>query len=213
MKIKAIIFDKDGVLVNSEESKAIAWQQTLDRYDVKDGYAWYLSNLGPTSVFLSEKAIELFKLNENPEIISYQWQEKYSSIKDNVQPIKQNLEVLSILSNTYLIGVASSMDRVTIETEMLKFGYRQYIHVCVSGEDVACNKPAPDVYLKAAEMLKVKPSECIAIEDSPTGISAAKSAGMFCIGFKNPLYNLDLRQSDIIIEDLSTIDFTKLNSD
>ncbi|MFM6348795.1 MAG: HAD family hydrolase, partial [Dolichospermum sp.] len=73
--------------------------------------------------------------------------------------------------------------------------------------------PAPDVYLKAAEMLKVKPSECIAIEDSPTGISAAKSAGMFCIGFKNPLYNLDLRQSDIIIEDLSTIDFTKLNSD
>jgi len=197
MKIKAIIFDKDGVLVNSEESKAIAWQQTLDRYDVKDGYAWYLSNLGPTSVFLAEKAIELFKLNENPEIISYQWQEKYSSIKDNVQPIKQNLEVLSILSNTYLIGVASSMDRVTIETEMLKFGYREYIQACVSGEDVTRNKPAPDVYLKAAEMLKVKPSECIAIEDSPTGISAAKSASMFCIGFKNPLYDLDLGQSDL----------------
>ena len=212
MKIKAIIFDKDGVLVNSEESKAIAWQQTLDRYDVKEGYAWYLSNLGPTSVFLAEKAIELFKLNENPEAISYQWQKDYFLIKDNVQPIKQNLEVLSILSNTHIIGVASSMDRVTIETEMLKFGYRRYIQVCVSGEDVTRNKPAPDVYLKAAEMLKVKPSECIAIEDSPTGISAAKSAGMFCIGFKNPLYDLDLGQSDIITEDLSTIDFTKFNS-
>ena len=210
MKIKAIIFDKDGVLVNSEESKAIAWQQTLDRYDVKEGYAWYLSNLGPTSVFLAEKAIELFKLNENPGAISCQWQKDYFLIKDNVKPIKQNLEVLSILSNTHIIGVASSMDRVTIETEMLKFGYREYIQVCVSGEDVACNKPAPDVYLKAAEILKVKPFECVAIEDSPTGISAAKSAGMLCIGFKNPLYALDLRQSDMITEDLSTIDFTKL---
>jgi beta-phosphoglucomutase-like phosphatase (HAD superfamily) len=95
---------------------------------------------------------------------------------------------------------------------MLKFGYREYIQVYVSGGDVACNKPAPDVYLKAAEILKVKPFECVAIEDSPTGISAAKSAGMFCIGFKNPLYDLDLGQSDIITEDLSTIDFTKFNS-
>lgn len=212
MKIKAIIFDKDGVLVDSEESKAIAWQRTLERYDIKEGYSWYLSNLGPTSISLAEKSIKLFKINETPETVSHQWQKDYLLIKDNVQPIKRNLEVLSILSTTYLIGVASSMDRVTIETEMLKFGYRKYIHVCVSGEDVARNKPSPDVYLKVAEMLKVKPSECIAIEDSPTGISAAKTARMLCIGFKNPLYNLDLSQCDIFTEDLGAIDFTKLNN-
>jgi HAD superfamily hydrolase (TIGR01509 family) len=102
------------------------------------------------------------------------------------------------------------MDKATIETEMLKFGYLEYIQACVSGEDVANNKPAPDVYFSAVEMLGVKPSECVAIEDSPTGIDAAKSAGIFCIGFKNPLYDLDLRAADLIVTNLTQIDFTKL---
>jgi HAD superfamily hydrolase (TIGR01509 family) len=210
MEIKAIIFDKDGVLVDSEEVKATAWERTLNSYDVRDGFSWYLSHLGPSSESLAKEAIGAFNLDEDPERISREWHKNYLVIKDHVKPIKENLKLLSILAKTYLIGVASSMDKATIETEMLKFGYQEYIQACVSGEDVANNKPAPDVYFSAVEMLGVKPSECVAIEDSPTGIDAAKSAGIFCIGFKNPLYDLDLRAADLIVTNLTQIDFTKL---
>ncbi|NES17607.1 MAG: HAD family phosphatase [Symploca sp. SIO3E6] len=210
MQVKAIIFDKDGVLVNSEEVKATAWQQTLAYYGVKDGFSWYLLNLGPTSISLASKAINTFNLNEFADKISCEWHKNYLLIKDRVKPIKPNIRVLANLSNTYLIAIASSMDKVTIEAEMRKFRCREYIQVCVSGEDVGNNKPAPDIYLATSEILQVKPSECIAIEDSPTGICAAKSAGMFCIGFKNPLYDLDLSAADIIVKDLTQIDFTKI---
>jgi HAD superfamily hydrolase (TIGR01509 family) len=82
--------------------------------------------------------------------------------------------------------------------------------IAISGEDVTKNKPAPDIYLAAAKILQVKEFECVAIEDSPAGICAAKSAGIFCIGFKNPLYNLDLRAANLITNDLTRIDFTNI---
>jgi beta-phosphoglucomutase-like phosphatase (HAD superfamily) len=131
MAVKAIIFDKDGVLVDSEELKATAWQQTLNSYDVKDGFSWYLSHLGPSSISLAEKAIDMFSLDENPEKISRAWHRNYLLLKDRVKPIKENLKLLSALSRAYLIGVASSMDKVTIESEMQRFGYREYIRACI----------------------------------------------------------------------------------
>jgi beta-phosphoglucomutase-like phosphatase (HAD superfamily) len=210
MEVKAIIFDKDGVLVDSEEVKATAWQRTLNSYDIKDGFSWYLSHLGPSSVSLAEEAIDAFNLDKEPGEISREWQKNYLVIKDRVKPIKENFKLLSTLAKVYLIGVASSMDKATIEAEMLSFGYQEDIQACVSGEDVANNKPAPDVYLSVAEILQVKPSECVAIEDSPTGIDAAKSTGIFCIGFKNPLYDLDLRAADLIVTDLAHVDFAKI---
>lgn len=210
MEVKAIIFDKDGVLVNSEEIKATAWQHTLNSYDVKDGFGWYLTHLGPSSLSLAEKAIDMFKLDENPEKISREWHRNYYPIKNRVKPIKKNLQLLSTLAKSYLIGVASSMDKATIESEMQKFGCREYVQVCVSGEDVTNNKPAPDVYLVTTELLQIEPSKCVAIEDSPAGVSAAKSADIFCIGFKNPLYDLDLCAADLITTDLTQIDFTNI---
>jgi HAD superfamily hydrolase (TIGR01509 family) len=207
MGIRAIIFDKDGVLINSEELKATAWQHTLAVYGVENGFSWYLSNLGPTSLSLAQSARNLFKIKESSDKISKSWHEKFAVLKNSVRPIESNIELLKTLSRKYLIGVASSMDRETIEAEMRKFGCRKFIKVCLSGEDVAYNKPAPDVYLKSASILQVQPSECIAIEDSPAGIHAAKTAGMFCIGFKNDLYDLDLSEADIVLKDLNFFDF------
>jgi HAD superfamily hydrolase (TIGR01509 family) len=207
VKIKAIIFDKDGVLVNSEKLKAIAWQRTLEFYGVKDGFSWYLLHLGPSSLCLASMAIDTFNLDGVAEKISEEWDKNYREIEDSVEPIKENLESLATLASKYLIGLASSMDKKTIEAEMVRFGYREYIQACVSGEDVTNNKPAPDVYLATAQLLQVEPDECIAIEDSPTGISAAKNAGMYCIGFKNPLYDLDLGEADVVTENLSKIDW------
>lgn len=210
MKTKAIIFDKDGVLVNSEEIKATAWQQTLSSYLVEDGFSWYLRNLGPTCFSLASKAITQFQLHiSSPTMIANEWYENYQTIQHRVKPIEENLQLLSSLSKQYIIGIASSMDKETIESEMLRFGYWQYVTDCISGQDVRENKPAPYIYIEAAKILEVDPSNCIAIEDSPTGVRSAKSAGIRCVGFKNPLYDLDLSAADLVVSDLTQIDFAK----
>jgi len=210
MKPKAIIFDKDGVLADSEKLKATAWQQTLEPLGVQDGYGWYLRELGPSSVALATLAMETFSLDGDPEAIAQEWDHRYRAIEGAAEPIRDNLEILAHLSQGYAIAVASSMDQTSIVAELMRFGYRDYVEACVSGEDVANNKPAPDVYIKAAACLGVEPAECVAVEDSPTGVRAAKDAGIYCVGFKNPLYDLDLSEADLIATDLTRVDFANL---
>lgn len=205
MLIEAIIFDKDGVLADSEKLKAHAWQRTLQAYGVDQGSDWYLGNLGPPAVVLSEMAIATFRFQADPQEVANAWHAEYRATEHSTEPITANLQCLRQLARKYPIAIASSMDKATIESEMERFGYLQHISVCVSGEDVPNNKPAPDVYLAAATALNATPSRCVAIEDSPTGIRAAKTAGMLCIAYRNPLYCLDLSTADILTTDLNTV--------
>ena len=169
MLIEAIIFDKDGVLTDSEKIKAQAWQRTLQPYGVEQGIDWYLENLlGPAAVVLSEMAIATFRFQADPQEVANAWLAEYRAIEHSTEPITTNLQCLRLLARKYPIAIASSMDKATIESEMERFGYLQHISICVSGEDVPNNKPAPDVYLAAATALRVTPSNCVAIEDSPT---------------------------------------------
>ncbi|MBT8350451.1 MAG: HAD family phosphatase [Deltaproteobacteria bacterium] len=205
MLIEAIIFDKDGVLADSEKLKAQAWERALQPYGVDQGFDWYLENFGPSPVALSEMAIAAFRFHADAQEVANAWRTEYCAIEHSAEPITTNLQCLQRLARKYPIAVASSMDKAAIESEMERFGYLHHISICVSGEDVPNNKPAPDVYLAAATALNVTPSSCVAIEDSPTGISAAKAAGMLCIGYRNPLYCLDLSAADISTTDLYTV--------
>jgi beta-phosphoglucomutase-like phosphatase (HAD superfamily) len=155
MVIEAIIFDKDGVLADSEKLKAQAWHRALYRYGVDHGFDWYLENLGPSDVALAEMAIGKFRFQGNAQEVAKAWRAEYRPIEHSAEPITANLACLRRLSRKYPIAVASSMDKATIESEMGRFGYLRDISICVSGEDVPNNKPAPDVYLAAAAALNV----------------------------------------------------------
>lgn len=210
MTLKAVIFDKDGVLADSEKLKAEAWARTLADLGVSDGNKWYLRNLGPTTAALAKKAVDEFRVHAVIFDVVSAWNDCYKLLKHEVEPILDNLQVLSMLSRQYRIAIASSMDKSSIEHEIRRFGYWDYIDACVSGEDVPNNKPAPDVYLAAASALNVEPSECVAVEDTPAGVHAAKAAGMFCVGYKNPLYDLDLSAADIAVSNLACVSFSAL---
>jgi len=205
--IKAVIFDKDGVLVDSEKLKAVAWRDTLETYGVTNGFDWYLRALGPPSVVLATMAIATFGLKADAAKVATEWDARYRLIESDGEPIVQNLQVLGELAESFRIAVASSMDKATIETELRRFGYLKYVSLCISGEEVSNNKPFPDIYVEAAALLKVEPSSCIAVEDSPSGVHAAKAAGMVCFAYKNPLYDLDLSEADMIVTDLRQVEF------
>ncbi|ETT32700.1 haloacid dehalogenase [Paenibacillus sp. FSL R5-192] len=98
------------------------------------------------------------------------------------------------------IAVASSSPRALIDLIMDKTGLGQYFEVRMTGEEVTNGKPAPDIFLTTAEMIGASPSNCLVIEDSRNGVHAAKSAGMRCIGYRNPgSGNQDLSKADLQI--------------
>jgi HAD superfamily hydrolase (TIGR01509 family) len=100
-------------------------------------------------------------------------------------------------------ALASSSRRSWIDILMTRFQLQPYFDAVVSIEDLpgAKGKPAPDIYLRTAEMLGVRPEECIVIEDSKNGVLSAKSAGMYCIGFRNGFNDeQDISSADVIVE-------------
>ena len=111
-----------------------------------------------------------------------------------------------LYENKFKLAVASSAKRERIELVLNRFELTSYFDVIVSGYEVSNSKPHPDIFLKAAEKLKVDPKECIVIEDSANGIRAAKLANMFWIGYNNPISNQDLSEADIIINDFNDFD-------
>jgi len=100
-----------------------------------------------------------------------------------LQSIEGIESLLNGLKNSNIkIGLASSSPREFIELILKNLGFFEYFEVVISGEEVVRSKPAPDIFLRVAELLKEQPSNCIVIEDSEHGVRAAKDAGMRCIG-------------------------------
>lgn len=213
--IKAFIFDMDGVLVNSEKLKAQAWKKALSEYGISDGDIWYTKNLGNSRDALSAKAIKEFSLTsaQIDEISEKKRVSYMAMLKMTTEPISSTVSFLkSIPKNKFKIAVNSSIDTWVIEHQMEKIGVKHLLDVYTSGKnEVVHDKPAPDIYVLTAKKLGVRPDECIVIEDSTAGVSAAKSAGMKCVGFKSiHSGNQDLSKADMISEDLSKTNAEKI---
>lgn len=132
--------------------------------------------------------------------------------RDGIKEIPHVKEVVKKLSEAgFKLAVASSSPKAEIERAMSALGIKKYFDILVSGEEVAHSKPAPDVFLKAAELLKVSPEDALVFEDTKNGSRAAKAAEMYCIGFENPVYPAqDLTAADEIIHDFREVDVKRL---
>ena len=219
--LKAVIFDMDGVLVDSEPLHYEINKLTAERHcGITLDYEYYKQYIGSTVFFMWDKikkdfsfdkytTQELFDLSEviKDELVSTKG---YPEVKGAVNFVKS-------ITNDFKLAVASSSCLANIENNMKKLGLMvesadetEVISVfekLVSGTTVKNPKPAPDVFLEAARQLGVKPNECIVIEDSSNGAKAAKAAGMACIGFLNPRSGeQDLSMADYLFEDFDGID-------
>jgi HAD superfamily hydrolase (TIGR01509 family) len=109
-------------------------------------------------------------------------------------------------------AVASSSERVWVETVLNKLGLLQRFQVTIAGEDVTRGKPDPQMYLMAARALGVSPQQCLVIEDSPVGLKAAKAAGMMAVAVLTPsTRHLDLSHADVVIGSLEEFDYSLLD--
>lgn len=214
--IKTVIFDMDGVLVDSEYTFLETKTDMLKTAGFPKDVSYQYQFMGTTFEVMWTIMKEELGL---PESISFYINDmnerrKVMIARDGIRAIKGAQDLVKRLFEAgFKLAVASSSPRHEIVRAMTELGLVDYFEVLVSGEEVAHSKPAPDVFLAAAERLGVSAQDAIIIEDTKNGSLAARRAGAYVIGFENPNYPAqDLSNADIIVTDYQELTIEKLQN-
>jgi len=214
--LKAVIFDMDGVLIDSEPFHLVVNEKIFANLGINLSEDEYQSFIGTTHKDMWSIIKEKYRLPQSvPELVDMQVSGNINYIKnEEIEAIKGVNNLLSeIACENIKIGIASSSPTEVIELVTNKLGISDYFSAIVGGEKIEKGKPAPDIFLEAAKLLNANPSDCVVIEDSENGALAAKAAGMKCIGFKNPNSgNQDLRKADLIVDKYDSLNVNVLRN-
>ena len=185
-----ILFDMDGVLMNTEVLHYAIWQQVFAERGLTIDFERYKGCIGSTNARLMELIYEGYGVDfrGDESVIQRFSQLNQEHIRlHGVPPIEGVAQTLAQLKTRgYRMAVASSSSRKNIEMCLQSLQIQHFFEVLFSAEQVARPKPAPDVFLAAAAAMDAPPETCVVVEDSTNGTLAAKAAGMRCIGFANP---------------------------
>ncbi len=213
--IKAVIFDMDGVMIDSEP----LWEKTerilLARRDIEYSPTYRDQIVGLNQNDSGKLLINTFELEETVEDIISERVEILTAIYE--EELEVVLDLIPLLDNLrdskFKLAVASSSPLRVINFVLDMFSLQEYFPVVVSGECTENGKPHPDIYLHTAKRLEVEPSECVAIEDSINGVKSAKAAGMYCIAVPDKrLSQMEFQNADIIVPNLNRINSDLINS-
>ena len=190
-RLKAIIYDMDGVLINTEPLHFRVWKQVFAKRGLDIDYDIYKGCIGATFEYLMDLVLEHYGRNFHGEMEAVR--ADFAEIKKELirrEGFPEIAGVKEMIRRMYAAGyrlaVASSSPQAYIDGAMEYLGIRDCFAVLNSGEHVAHSKPAPDIFLNTAKRLGVLPQECLIVEDSTNGCLAAKNAGMRCVGYRNP---------------------------
>lgn len=208
--LNAVIFDMDGVIIDSEPIHFYVDKLVLRNVVGMEVTHEFLEKfVGMTNPEMWQVIIQEHRLSQTvDELIEHQLSSKLKILNEaTIKPIKGIPELIQSLTDHHIrLGIASSSPRRFIEAVLCKFDLQEAFPVVVSGEEVENGKPAPDVYIEASRMLGVPREECIVIEDSRNGVLAAKQAGMRCVGYQNlNSGNQDLSLSDHIVRSIPDV--------
>lgn len=198
-----MIFDCDGVLVDSEWASAAAWQAALARFDHHIDEETFDGFVGTTDRALA-MAFATQVGAEVKDVLNAAEEEMRHIAARGLASFPDAIGLVGRLAVP--IGVASNSDRWRLDLVLSSAGIRHLFDVTVAGDEVVEPKPAPDIYLRVSELLGVSPGECIVIEDSPTGVTAARAAGMTVVVVRRGHFaNERLIEADRIVDSLDEI--------
>jgi HAD superfamily hydrolase (TIGR01509 family) len=218
-QIKGLIFDMDGVLIDSEPLHLQAYQEFLKGFGITFSEADNRPFIGRTDLELAEHLISQHALPLDAlQLVEKKEEILARSFSTHLKPMPGVIKILLAAQAISLpCAVASSATLPTIKKVTETLDIARYFQTLTSGDEVAHGKPAPDVYLLAAERIGVLPINCLVIEDSFNGVLAAKAAGMKCIAIPCPTtQHQDHTKADKILgtlESLNLDDWCKPASD
>src|SRR5690625_3979061 len=207
--IDTVIFDMDGVIVDSEPIHSEVEQQMFKNEGVTLSPEEHQKLTGTASLEMWTEIVESLRLNRSSYDRTRQKNESYpkafqsSSTNPAVKGVQQLIR--NQHEKKYNLALASSSSRDQIDLIVNRLPLGSYFKVLVSGAELPRSKPDPMIFLETARQLGKAPSQCCVIEDSFHGVTAAKAAGMKCIGYRNPNSgNQDLSGADVIVDSYLT---------
>jgi HAD superfamily hydrolase (TIGR01509 family) len=214
--LKAIIFDMDGVLVNSEPLHRKAYFDMFEEFNLNVSNRLYESFTGKSTSAICKELCEIFDLSISHEKLMLSKRKHFKTIFDNDPEFQMIDGALSLIKNYFYnnltLILASSASMTNINRIFKKFDLDKFFKAKISGADLKESKPNPEIFIKAAELSGFNKSECIVIEDSTNGVIASKSAGIYCIGFNSPnSKNQNYDKADLVVSNFNEIRFNYLN--
>jgi beta-phosphoglucomutase len=202
--LKALIFDVDGVLVDSMPYHADAWKEALEEVGIhitrQDIYEIEGSNGTGVVRLMFEKAGRTPQPGHFKDIPAKK-REVFFRI-NKVEVFDDIDKCLNLLKKRYLLAVVSGADSTIVHSILDRF-FPGVFDAVVTGGDVKEGKPSPEPYLKAVEMLNVQKDECIVFENAPMGVESAKRAGLYCVAIPAYLPPDTLKNADMVLENHS----------
>jgi HAD superfamily hydrolase (TIGR01509 family) len=212
--IESVVFDLDGVLLDSEQLWDRARRETVEVYDGRwpPNGTREMQGMSSTewSAYLQQHAG--IRASEG-EIVEAVLDRLLASYRDRLPLLPGAVDAVRRMANRWPVGLASSSNRPVIDAALECAGLEHLFKATVSSEEVARGKPAPDVYLEVARRVRVPAADCAAVEDSTNGIRAAKAAGMCVAALPNPEFppSADVLQTaDLVLDDLDDLTVTAL---
>ena len=211
--IKAVIFDLDGVIVESENAHIEAEKQTFLKYGVRISAEELHRYTGTTANAMFTELIKKYELNATFEDMFRQKENiLFRLLEEDAEPTKGIITLIRKLKSKRIkLAIGSGSTKKQIKYVLGRLSITHFFDSIVGAEDVVHGKPDPETFLRAATELDVNPNECLVVEDAELGVEAAKRAHMKCLGYKNPNSgNQDLSKADIIADDFSKLNVTTL---
>ena len=212
--IQALIFDFDGLIIDTEISSFQTWQEIYEEYDCQLPFSTWATCIGGSSELFDpfeylEQQIGRPVLRED---IRSRRRLRHVQIVE-AQPVLPGVEdyILSAKRLGMKIGLASSSRHEWVDTHLTRLGLIGYFDSIKCFDDVTQSKPDPELYLAVLEALGVHGHEAIALEDSPNGVIAAQQAGIFCVAVPNPVTRqLPLEHADLCLSSLHDFSLERL---
>ena len=200
MKYEAVLFDLDGVLLKSMEQHLEAWQHAFSRFRAKvnESDFYQLEGRGVRSVveILTEKygIDSKYRQALTDDKVAYYNSNFKEEFYDGIYHLLDTLR-----NNTIKMAVVTGGMRDRVH-KIIEEYFKEYFSAIITSDDVEKTKPYPEPYLKAAALLKVRPEECIVVENAPMGIKSGKAAGMRVIAICTTLDKKYLQEADVIVD-------------
>ncbi|MDB9782354.1 HAD family phosphatase [Winogradskyella sp.] len=214
--LKAVLFDMDGVIVDTEPLHRKAYFKMFDDVSITVTEDLYESFTGQSTINICKRLVVHFKLNETPETLVSIKRKHFKYLFENDTDLTLIDGVLELIKDYHANGltlvVASSASMPNIIRIFDRFNLNQYFSAKFSGADLKQSKPHPEIFIKAAEHTGCLKAECMVIEDSTNGIKAANAAEIFCVGFKSEHSSgQDYSLANTVVSSFKVIDYKSIS--
>lgn len=190
--LKALIFDFDGLILDTETPEVEAWRVVFRRYGQEFPDEYWMNAIGRGADQIMESPMQLLARHCGREMdLAALREEHHQEFYRVIRAAGPREGIVELILNAKQagipLGVASSSKHAWVDGFLSQLDLQSYFEAVTCADDVARAKPFPDLYLRACERLGVNPPEAVALEDSPTGIAAARAAGVFVVAYPNSL--------------------------